>query len=104
MKFIFLTLAFSGITFLGNTQNRVRDSLLFTSKFDFVSGEKIIAIEDFSNAELGDFPVNWSTNATAEVVTLSGRPGKWMKINKESVFYPEFINELPENFTLEFDL
>jgi len=104
MKLILFTIAalFASVCI---SQNRVQDSLLgFTSKFDFVSGDKVIAMEDFSNAELGDFPANWNTNATAEVVTLPGRPGKWMKINKESVFYPEFIKELPENFTLEFDL
>jgi OmpA-OmpF porin, OOP family len=76
----------------------------FYSKYDFVPGDKIIAYEDFSATEIGDFPLKWNTNATAEVVTLNNRPGKWLKINKESVFHPEFINSLPENFTLEFDL
>ena len=86
-------------------QDRTRDSLRgFTSKFDFVSGDKVIAVEDFSQTELGDFPANWNTNSGAEVVTLNGREGKWMKISKESVFHPEFIKDLPENFTLEFDL
>jgi OOP family OmpA-OmpF porin len=105
MKSLFSILALLGIALTGAAQPSVRDSLLgFTSKFDFVSGEKVIALEDFSNTELGDFPPDWNTNATAEVVTLTGKPGKWMKINKESVFYPEFIKDLPENFTLEFDL
>lgn len=76
----------------------------FSSKYDFVPGEKLIAFEDFSGTAIGDFPVKWNTNATAEVVTLSNRPGQWLKINKESVFHPEFITNLPENFTLEFDL
>ena len=76
----------------------------YTTKYDFVPGEKIIAYEDFSATEIGDFPLKWKTNATAEVVTVNGKRGKWMKINKESVFYPEFIKDLPENFTLEFDL
>ncbi len=76
----------------------------YITKYDFVPGDKIIAYEDFSATEIGDFPLKWNTNATAEVVTLNNRPGKWLKINKESVFHPEFINNLPENFTLEFDL
>lgn len=76
----------------------------FNTKYDFVPGEKLIAYEDFSGTEIGDFPLKWNTNATAEVVTLNNKPGKWFKINKEGVFHPEFITSLPENFTLEFDL
>jgi outer membrane protein OmpA-like peptidoglycan-associated protein len=74
------------------------------SKYDFIPGEKVIAYEDFSKSEIGDFPERWNTNATAEIVTLNNKEGKWIKIVKEGVFHPEFINSLPENFTLEFDL
>jgi len=74
------------------------------SKFDFVPGEKVVAYEDFSNTNVGDFPDRWNTNATAEVVTLNTKPGKWLKIAKEGVWYPEVVTNLPENFTLEFDL
>ncbi|MFN2440748.1 MAG: OmpA family protein [Chitinophagaceae bacterium] len=78
--------------------------LSYTSKYDFVQGEKIIAYEDFNSANLGDFPVRWNTNATAEVVTVAGMEGKWLKIGEKGIFHPEFINNLPENFTFEFDL
>ncbi|MBL7697555.1 MAG: OmpA family protein [Chitinophagaceae bacterium] len=74
------------------------------SKYDFMPGEKVFAYENFAATEIGDFPQRWNTNGTAEVVTLNNKEGKWMKINKEAVFYPEFITDLPENFTLEFDL
>lgn len=79
-------------------------TLSFTSKYDFVPGEKVMAFEDYSNTAIGDFPTRWNTNATAEVVTLNNKEGKWLKISKEGVWYPEFINNLPDNFTLEFDL
>ena len=79
-------------------------SLEIYSKYDFVPGDKVMAFEDFNQTEIGDFPARWNTNATAEVVTTSARPGKWMKINKEGVFHPEFITSIPDNFTLEFDL
>ncbi|RYG42485.1 MAG: OmpA family protein, partial [Chitinophagaceae bacterium] len=49
-------------------------------------------------------PTRWNTNATAEVVTLNNKEGKWLKISKEGAFHPEFITDLPNNFTLEFDL
>lgn len=74
------------------------------SKFDFVPGEKVIAFEDFSADLVGDFPSKWNTNATGEIVTVEGFPGKWLKLDATGVYMPEFINELPENFTIEFDL
>jgi OmpA-OmpF porin, OOP family len=74
------------------------------SKYDFIPGDKVIAFEDFNKTDIGDFPVRWNTNATAEVVTISGKEGKWLKVQKEGVFHPEFITDLPENFTLEFDV
>lgn len=81
-----------------------KGKLTYTSKYDFVPGEKIMALESFDNTDIGDFPTRWNTNATAEVVTISDREGKWLKISKEGVFHPEFITNLPDNFTLEFDL
>ncbi len=80
------------------------NELTYTSKYDFVPGDKVIAFEDFNSAAIGDFPTRWNTNATAEVVTINNKEGKWLKIGKKGVFYPEFITNLPENFTLEFDL
>ncbi len=74
------------------------------SKFDFVSGEKVVAVEDFTQDAIGDFPAKWNTNGTGEVVTLGNSSTRWLKIGAETVLYPEFINNLPENFTFEFDL
>src|SRR5688572_20621956 len=54
------------------------------SKYDFIPGEKVFAYEDFSTAEIGDFPTRWNTNGTAEVVTLNNKPGKWLKMSKEA--------------------
>ncbi|HUR66167.1 MAG TPA: OmpA family protein [Chitinophagaceae bacterium] len=82
----------------------VQAQLAYNSKYDFVPGEKIMAMENFAAAELGDFPLGWKTDASAEVVTVNGKPGKWLKVSKKGVFYPEFINDLPANFTLEFDV
>ncbi len=75
------------------------------SKFDFVSGDKVVATEDFAQDAIGDFPAKWNTNATAEVVTVNGKSGKWLKFDKvEGSFYPEYISSIPENATIEFDL
>jgi OOP family OmpA-OmpF porin len=74
------------------------------SKFDFVPGDKILAVEDFTQDAIGDFPDKWNTNSTGEVRTISGKDGKWLSVTKRGFFLPEFITDLPENFTLQFDL
>ena len=73
-------------------------------KFDFVPGEKIMFFEDFSKDALGDFPDKWNTNSTGELFTVEGKPGKWLMLQKDGIFLPEFITSLPENFTLQFEL
>ncbi|WP_276481121.1 OmpA family protein [Paraflavitalea pollutisoli] len=74
------------------------------TNYDFVPGSTVIAWEDFSQESKGDFPVKWNTNAGGEVVTIDGKPGQWLAINKTGVYMPEFITELPDNFTLEFEV
>src|SRR5215203_3437890 len=74
------------------------------SKYDFVPGEKIVVMEDFMQDQVGDFPDKWNTNASAEIVTIESLSGKWLKISKQGVFMPGFIDSLPDNFTLEYDL
>lgn len=74
------------------------------SKFDFVSGEKVLAFDDFSTTNVGDFPLGWNTNSTAEIVTVEGNPNKWLLMSKDGFFQPEYVKDMPENFTLEFDL
>ncbi|MBK9177069.1 MAG: OmpA family protein [Flavobacteriales bacterium] len=74
------------------------------SKFDFVPGERVLVVEDFMQDAVGDFPDKWNTNASAEVVTLEGIEGHWLMLNRQGVFMPEFIDSLPADFTLEFDL
>src|SRR5688572_10814792 len=74
------------------------------SKYDFVPGEKIIGFEDFSTGSIGDFPAGWNTNSAGEIVTVDGKPGRWLWITKPGVFIPEFTDKYPEDFTFEFDL
>ena len=74
------------------------------SKFDFIPGDKIIMHEDFSQEATGDFPTNWNTRSGAEVVTLNNRSGKWLRLAQSGVFYPENIDNLPENFTVQMEV
>ena len=74
------------------------------SKFDFVPGEKVIALEDFGQDAIGDFPAKWNTDGAGEVVTIHGKEGKWLKFTGEGSFYPEFIGVIDENCTMEFEM
>lgn len=81
-----------------------KKSLTTYSKFDFVPGEKVLILDQFENVAVGDYPVDWNTNGTAEIVTVDGVDGKWLQLVKEGVFMPDYITDLPENFTLQFDV
>ena len=74
------------------------------SKFDFVPGDKVFAFDDFSQDAIGDFPVAWNTNSSGEVVTASGQQGHWLMVRKPGRFIPEYIKDLPDNFTFEYDV
>lgn len=74
------------------------------SKFDFLPGEKVIAFEDFGQDAIGDFPAKWNTDGAGEVVTISGKEGKWLKFTNEGLFYPEYLDVLDENCTIEFEM
>ena len=82
--------------------NSANSSLKAYGKYDFIPGEKVIAEENFSQDAIGDFPAKWNTNGSGELVTIDGQQGKWLKFGPESVIYPEFVTNLPENFTVEF--
>lgn len=74
------------------------------SKFDFVPGEQIVAVEDFMQDAVGDFPAKWNTNTSGEVVTIEGEEGHWLKLTAQGVLYPEFLGNIPENCTIEYDV
>ena len=80
-------------------------SIAVYSKFDFVPGDKILFFDDFSNDFVGDFPSKWNTNSGGELVQVNDEPGKWLKIlpGFTSQYIPD-VTDLPEEFTLEFDL
>jgi OOP family OmpA-OmpF porin len=73
------------------------------SKYDFVTGEKVLYYDDFSRVSIGDFPADFNTNSTGEIFTIAGKEGKWLGLTKNGNFIPEAIKNLPENFTLEFN-
>ncbi len=89
----------------GNNDAPTNAALLKSyGKFDFVPGERVIVVEDFAQDAVGDFPDKWNSTGSGAIMTINGRPGHWLMLNKMGEYLPEFINSLPDNFTLQFDL
>lgn len=87
-----------------NAKATETEALKSYSKYDFIQGEKVINYEDFSRTDVGDFPTLWNTDGSAEIVTINKKEGKWLRVNGKGHFLPEFIKNIPDNSTLEFDL
>jgi len=74
-----------------------------TSKYDFIPGEKVIFFDDFNSESIGDFPAQWLTNGSGEIVISQKFPGRWFNITKMGYYIPEAKEDFTENFTIEFD-
>ena len=81
------------------------DDLEVYSKFDFVPGDKILFYDDFSQDFVGDFPSKWNTNGSGEVVKINNAEGNWFELQpSHSTFYIPDLKDLPEDYTIEFDI
>ena len=69
---------------------------------DFAPGNKVLFEEKFSQDNEGDFPVNWFTNSSGEIITIDNT--KWLQVSDKGSFSPLNVTKLPENFTFEFDV
>ena len=74
------------------------------SNFTFVPGNKLLFYDDFAADAIGDFPANWETGGSGEVVNTNNSKQKWLSIVRRSGYLPTMKNTLPENYTIEFDL
>lgn len=94
----------SQTTKTANKKN-LSDDLEVYSKYDFVPGDKVLFYDDFSQDFIGDFPSKWNTNGSGEVVKLNNVDGNWFELNTgHSVFYIPDVKNLPEDYTIEFDI
>jgi len=59
---------------------------------DFVSGGKLLFIDDFSNNVWGAFQGKWNTNGTREVVSFNDDSGKWCGVHSTTIYGYNFIN------------
>ena len=73
-----------------------------STKTDFRAGNIVIFSDRFENDVIGDFPVNWDTNGSGDIGIINEE--KWMKTHNNSTYVPILSEELPENYSVEFDL
>lgn len=74
------------------------------SNYDFVAGNKVLFFDDFSNGNIGDFPVMWQTNASGEIVIIDNSTERWFMMGNDGFFYLNKGLNVPENFTIEMDI
>jgi outer membrane protein OmpA-like peptidoglycan-associated protein len=87
-----------------NSGSTAQEEFKSLSKFDFVPGDQVIFYEDFSQDAIGDFPPNWDTDGTGEVVTIGGQNARWLKWSAGASYAPLLKKPFPDNFTAEFDI
>jgi outer membrane protein OmpA-like peptidoglycan-associated protein len=85
-----------------NNQDKV--AMQTYSKYDFIAGEKVVFFDDFTETAVGDFPPNWNTTASGEIVTNNVFTGNWFKMIGEGCVALDEGIKLPDNYTIEFDV
>jgi outer membrane protein OmpA-like peptidoglycan-associated protein len=87
------------------SNNVTNQQVVINSKYDFIPGEKVIFFDDFTAENIGDFPIQWNTTGSGEVVTTNAADGRWFKItNGRGIYALMDPLILPDNYTIEFDL
>jgi OOP family OmpA-OmpF porin len=91
-------------------------SEVYSPRFDFVPGEKVLFFDDFSDTEPGDYPAKWTVcgrrEGQLEVVEIQGR--RWLKSIKpktgkdmpmpSTCLRVDPSKKLPAKFTVELDV
>jgi hypothetical protein len=74
-----------------------------STKFDFVPGDSVILIDDFTQDELGEFPAKWKlSEGTLETAEMNGE--RWVRcMSPDGHIGMKLPPGLPEFWTLEFD-
>ncbi len=83
-----------------------QSNLKVYSKFDFVPGTTILYYDNFEKDNIGEAPLGWITSTSAEVVTIDGLEGNWLKLASSSSNHITRSKKQSwgNNFTVEFDL
>lgn len=86
--------------------NTGKPNLKVYSKFDFIPGTTILYYDNFEKDNIGESPLGWITSTSAEVVTIDGLEGNWLKLaaTSSSHITRNKKQSWGNNFTIEFDL
>lgn len=85
-----------------STQGTSSKKVQVNGESDFIPGAQVLFSDDFSQDAKGDFPAQWNTNGSGEVVEIDG--AAWFEVVHNSIVNPLMDNSLPENSTVQFDL
>ena len=73
-----------------------------STKFDFVPGDRILLMDDFTRDELGEFPSRWKLlRGNFDIVEYEG--ARWLRLNGDDGLVAIKSDGLPDKWTLEFD-
>ncbi|MBP9120893.1 MAG: hypothetical protein KBF59_08505, partial [Ignavibacterium sp.] len=104
MKAIFQLLLACMILIITSANIFAQEGNKINSKYDFIPGEKVIFYDDFTSESVGDFPVQWNTNGSGEIVTASDYDGRWFQFTKTGYYIPDTKEDFTDNYTIEFDI
>lgn len=86
---------------------------VYGNHYDFVPGDKVLAYDDFSDTDVGEYPAKWTIKGgggnTVEVVEIGGKrfmKTRYQKDGQEaSTQWLRYVvkRDLPKKFTVEFD-
>lgn len=70
----------------------------------FVPGDRVLMHDTFADALPGTMPRSWQTNGSGQVVRVRQIPGQWLDLQAGSVYKLAKPIDLPDRFTVEFEL
>jgi OOP family OmpA-OmpF porin len=92
------------VVFITSTNIFAQEGNKINSKYDFIPGEKVIFFDDFTSESVGDFPVQWNTNGSGEIVTANDYDGRWFQFTKTGYYIPDAKEDFTDNYTIEFEI
>ncbi|NHA02783.1 hypothetical protein G7092_03200 [Mucilaginibacter sp. HC2] len=78
--------------------------LAISSPFDFVPGDSVIFVENFSKIPDGSTTPAFKTNGSATVVSVQGKDGKWLALADNATYKLSKQIFYPKHFSVEFDV
>ncbi|WP_196940084.1 OmpA family protein [Sphingobacterium pedocola] len=74
------------------------------SKYDFIPGDSVLYVNDFSGEAIGELPTGWNSNGSSVIVSLGDVPGQWLRMAQRTVVLTDNEKSFGPDFTVEFDM